>query len=375
MNESPFAARTIGIVVAVAVLGFAAFLLLSAYAPDLRPGSDGGGHALSTSAVGFKGVVDMARGMGTKVALIRNEHALGSGRLIVATPGADATEASMRVFLTKREGHPTLVVLRKWQVQRQATNPAWVEQFGLLPEAEVLAPLHGLAAFDLCRTQNAQAMCGPHVHPILTNSDGKAFLAKIDNGPIWVLSDPDYLDNYALATQGGARMAMTVLRDMAPSRDLAFDLTLNGFGRQPNLLKLAFEPPFLALTLCLLAAVALALFHTLVRFGVPEREGRAVALGKRALAENIAALLRLARRSHRTGAAYATLVAESAGRASGSRLSGTALARYLDGLGSDDRGGGGQRFSDLAREATEARNEPALVAAAQKLHRWKGTIL
>lgn len=374
MNDSPFAARTIGIIVAVAVLGFAAFLLLSAYAPDLRPGRDGGGHALSTSAVGFKGVVDLARGTGARVTLIRDERERRFLRTLVATPGPDTSQKAMREFLAARGMRPTLIVLRKWRVQRQPANPAWVEQLGLLPEAEVMAPLRGIVTFNLCRTGEAQAMCGPHVRPILTNPDGRAFLARIDGSAVWVLSDPDMIDNRALATLEGARKAASILRVMAPARDLAFDLTLNGFGRQPNLLKLAFEPPFLALTLCVLAAVALALMHATVRFGVPERDARALAFGKRALAENIAALLRLARRSHRTGAAYAMLVAEAAGRATGARLTGIALTRFLDGLGSDGRGSG-PRYSDLAREAAEARNEAALLAAARKLHRWKETIL
>ena len=371
MNEGPFTARTIGIVVAVAVVGFAAFLLLSAYAPDLRPGRDGGGHALSTSAIGFEGVVDLARGAGTRVALIRDERALGTAGLVVATPGPDVTPSAMRAFLAARRGRPTLIVLRKWEVQRLTTNPAWVEQVGVLSEAEVMAPIRGIVPAGFCRAGTVQAVCGPHVHPVLAAPGGGAFLARIDDGPVWLLADPDQLDNQALATLDGARRAAEILRDVAgpPARALAFDLTLNGFGRQPNLLKLAFEPPFLALTLCLLAATALAVFHAAVRFGVPEREVRALAFGKRALAENIAALLRLAKRSHRTGDAYATLVAEAAGRASGSRLSGDALVRYLDGLGD------GPRFSGLAREAADARDNAALLAAAQALHRWKGTIL
>ena len=369
MNDTPFAVRTIAIIVTVAVVGFTAFLLLSAYAPDLRPGRDGGGHALSSSAIGFEGVVEMARGAGANVRLIRDERALGAGGLVVATPGPDTTEKAMRAFLAARGTRRTLIVLRKWQVQRQVTNPAWVEQIGLLPETQVLAPIHDIVPVDLCRTGEAQGVCGAHVHPVLARPAGSAVLARIDDGPIWVLADPDYLDNAALATLDGARRAAQILDDASDRRGrFAFDLTLNGFGRQPNLLKLAFEPPFLALTLCLLAATVLAVAHAAVRFGVPERETRALAFGKEALAENIAALLRLAKRTHRTGAAYATLVAEGAGRASGSRLSGSALVHHLDGLGE------GPRFSQLAAKAAEARDEPALLAAAQALYRWKGAL-
>ncbi|BCA64326.1 hypothetical protein HMP09_3560 [Sphingomonas sp. HMP9] len=373
MSATPFATfgtgRTMGIVVAVAVIGFAAFLLLTAYAPDLRPGRDGGGHALSTSAVGFKGVVDLMRDTGTPVALIRDPAALRGQALVIATPGAEVTPKAMREFLTARGGRPTLIVLPKWAVRRQTTNPAWVEQSGMLPETAAIAPVRGLGGIAACRTGTRQFLCGPGAKPVLGTADG-VMLARIGVRPLWVLADPDILDNHALATLAGARRAVTVLGAVStePERPIAFDLTLNGFARRPNLLKLAFEPPFFSLTLCLLAAAALAAFHASVRFGVPEREDRALALGKLALADNVAALLRLAKRSHRTGAAYATLVADDVARATGTRLGGDALVAYLDGLGSTPT------YSSLARTAAEARDDAELLAAAQALHRWKETI-
>lgn len=373
MSATPFATfgtgRTMGIVVAVAVIGFAAFLLLTAYAPDLRPGRDGGNHALSTSAVGFKGVVDLMRDTGTPVALIRDPAALHGTALVIATPGPDATPKAMRQFLAARGGRPTLIVLPKWSVRRQTTNPTWVEQSGMLAETASIASIRGLGLITVCRKEALQFLCGPSARSVLRTADG-IVLARISARPVWVLADPDLLDNHALATLAGARRAVAVLSAVSPEpeRPIAFDLTLNGFARRPNLLKLAFEPPFFSLTLCLLAAAALAAFHASVRFGVPGREDRALALGKLALAENVAALLHLAKRSHRTGAAYATLVAEDVARATGTRLAGDALVAYLDGLG------GTATYSTLARNAAEARDDADLLGAAQALHRWKETI-
>ena len=79
-------------------------------------------------------------------------------------------------------------------------------------------------------------------------------------------------------------------------------------ARQPSLIRLAVEPPFLAMTLALIAAALLAGLHGAVRFGQPRREERAIALGKAALVENSAGLIRLARREARLGAAYADVV-------------------------------------------------------------------
>ena len=68
-----FSARTMLIVVLVGLFAFSAFVVLSAYAPDLRSGSDGGGHALSKSAVGFAGVVELLKGMDEPVVVSRGE--------------------------------------------------------------------------------------------------------------------------------------------------------------------------------------------------------------------------------------------------------------------------------------------------------------
>ncbi|MBL7325242.1 hypothetical protein INQ16_26855, partial [Escherichia coli] len=131
--------------------------------------------------------------------------------------------------------------------------------------------------------------------------------------PTLIVADPDLLDNQGLKTLAGAERAMQLL-DWGDDgqRGIAVDLTLHGFGSNPNLLKLAFEPPFLPLTLCLLVAALLAGWHALLRFGPALPEARGVAFGKRAIAENGAALLRLAGRRHRTGDRYAALIRDAA---------------------------------------------------------------
>lgn len=154
-------------------------------------------------------------------------------------------------------------------------------------------------------------------------------------------------------------------------RETSFDLTLMGFGANPSLIKLAFEPPFLPLTLCLLFAALLAGLHAARRFGPTAREGRKVAFGKRAIAENAAAMLRLARRRHRTGGRYATLTREAVATASGAPpgLTGDALDRYLDRLTRE-----GDPFTSLAARAEAAPDPRRLLIAARALHHWRRTV-
>ncbi len=82
---------------------------------------------------------------------------------------------------------------------------------------------------------------------------------------------------------------------------MIFDVTLNGYKLERNPLRLMFDPPFLAVTLCFAAALALAGLQTAFRFGPVRRPSRVFALGKEALTDNSAQLIRLAGREGRHG--------------------------------------------------------------------------
>ena len=127
------------------------------------------------------------------------------------------------------------------------------------------------------------------------------------------------------------------------------------------------------MTLALLVAALLAGLHGAVRFGRPRREERAIALGKAALVENSAGLIKLARREAALGAAYADFVRQDTARAVGAppALSGEALDAYLDRLSKDD----GPKFSQLANDVVWARDRHELVAAARALFSWKKDII
>jgi hypothetical protein len=138
-------------------------------------------------------------------------------------------------------------------------------------------------------------------------------------------------------------------------------------------LKLAFEPPFLPLTLALLLAAILAGLHGAFRFGPETEPGRAIAFGKAALVENSASLFRIARREHRAAPAYADLIRERAARETGadSALHGPELDSYLDRLSAPD----GPRFSTLAAQASEARTRSDLLETARALTQWKKDLI
>ena len=126
---------------------------------------------------------------------------------------------------------------------------------------------------------------------------------------LWLLADPDLLNNQGLASLANARAGAAVL-DAASAggeRGLIFDVTLNGFERGRGIWRMMLEPPWLAATLIGVAAAILMGVHALARFGQPRRRERAFALGARALVDNSADLVRMARQEHELAPAYAAL--------------------------------------------------------------------
>src|SRR5690606_4482042 len=122
----------------------------------------------------------------------------------------------------------------------------------------------------------------------------------------YVLADPDLISTHGLKTLNGARPAAALVSIVRPERSsVVFDLTLHGLQRARNVLRLMLEAPLLGMTLALAALAALAGFQAAVRFGRARDAGRVIALGKRGLADNTAALVRLARREHHMAARYA----------------------------------------------------------------------
>ena len=387
-GANAFSVRTVAILLAVGILAFIAMLVLGAYAPDLRSGRDGRAHALSNAAVGYSGIVRLAEATGRNPQVVRNPRQLAGEDLVVLTPETGATD--MTKALAARGAKPTLVILPKWRTSVDPTHSGWARfvDFRDVDDVErVLAPQYKLKvtryasggrplralswmprSIAFAAPRPVQTISGLDVRPILTDADGHVVLGQIGGGPLYVLADPDLLSNIGMRDAARARAALELLDwlNATGAKTITFDVTLNGFGASPSPLKLLFDPPFLAMTLTLAAAVLLAGVQATARFGPARRRARAIAFGKTALIDNAAALVRKAGRQGRLGPRYVDLVRERAGRVFGvpARLQGAAVDGYLDGLR------GRARFSALAAEAQAARDPRAMLAAAQALHHW-----
>ncbi len=173
----------------------------------------------------------------------------------------------------------------------------------------------------------------------------------------------------AWPTSDNAASALALL-DWLNSNDatsIYFDVTLNGFGRSPSPLKLALEPPFLAMTLAVaitdpargvagrraVRRAAAARAGDRLRQGGADRQCRRAGAQGRPLRD---AGQSLCRDDRANGPARSS--------ACSPHLRDEALDAHLDALGR------GARFTELAQAARDARDRHSVLSAAQALHRW-----
>ena len=154
---------------------------------------------------------------------------------------------------------------------------------------------------------------------------------------------------------------------------VTFDLTFNGLGTSENLLTLAFQPPFLSATICLIIAAMAAAWMAFNRFGPPARELRSIDFGKTALVNNSAAFIHRMQREHLVAHPYGEMIRGEAIHAIG--LSAGAdraeVDAKLDALGEVD----GSRFSALLHNLDQARNSRETADRAAALYHWKKELI
>jgi hypothetical protein len=394
--RAAFSPRVMIALVLVGIFAFSGFTVLSVYAPDLRGGEDGGAHALSKSAVGYAGAVVMLKAEGVPVVISRSPLTRGtSGRALrVLTPGPEVKADDLKAYDRKA---PLLIVLPKWMAAPDPNHLGWVRKAGILTNGFGVGPaksldessfLHRRTGVSAPRLRGAggafaegtylplgpvdqlQTLSGNDWRPVLVDEEGRIVLAAWRDSSVLVLSDPDLLNTQGLKSLDTARAGMAILNVLRGEDGVAFDVSLNGFKRSRSVLRLMFEPPLLGATLCAVAAALLMGLHAAARFGPAVGGGRAFALGKRALVDTSADLIRAAGKEHELTSAYASLTEARAAKAAGERETDPAgrterlvrlerLRRPADSL------------EALNQAARAARTRGETLSVAAKLFHWR----
>ncbi|GAA0564384.1 hypothetical protein [Rhizomicrobium electricum] len=411
--------------VVVSGLALVAFLALSAYAPQFRTETAGRANVLSKSAIGYAGLKLMLEETGTSVWVSRSrERGENDERLRILTP--DANSSGTAVAKLAEGGQPTLIVLPKWLAMPDYLHTGWVrkwraynpvlitavlkgldESTAVMRPGEVLpgkvsdakakdaktktapllkpepekpyavaltgTPAFGASPFPPKLTIDAfQTVAGDKWEPVLKDAKGYGVLVRLKGTQTYVLSDPDLLNTAALKNEAVAAGALALIRRLpGGAGQIGFDVTLAGFDEPKSLLRSLFGTPFLAVTLGALLAAALMAFRALNRFGSPRTEQRSFAFGKRSLADNTAALIRVMGRGPGMAPRYAGAIRRQAAKAlRGGRAED---AQWLDAV--ETAGRITPTYSELLSEAETVANEPALLKLAAKLHDWKSRIV
>ena len=407
--RAPFSRSAI---IALVAGGFALFIallfLMGRGEAPLADTQNGGAHAAGNGLTGYAGLTRLLEASGYQIRRSRSPTGLETRGILVLTPPAGSDPAVIGDILEQRRNlGPTLVILPKWRASLPPGNlppeaagkfkRGWVVLTGAEAAAwpaQVLAPFtithhitdaaspaalprwQGLGLAGSLPTPALAYASGDATHQVLiADGAGRALALKAGlepigpapaSYPVIFLAEPDLANNYGLADPARAAAALALVRaltaEQAPGR-VTFDMTLNGFGGAQNLLTLAFRPPFLAATVCLILALAIVFWRALMRFGPAASPAPASAFGKRQLVENGASLILRARRWSLLATAYAAAterrLARSLGLARHDRASlDTALAM---------RAPGEEPFTPRAARLEAATTPDTILSAARAL--------
>ncbi|EGD60347.1 hypothetical protein Y88_2221 [Novosphingobium nitrogenifigens DSM 19370] len=360
-------------------------------------------------------VTPLAWADGKDIAQVVNRHRL-TGPVLVVTPKWQAVPLTSDPRVTPSRWNPFGAPKppRGWSTVVGTEPPEWkgfLDRTSVRLEQPGGPPAHGWRSAD---GQSSGPLPDDHVvlsgqgeddghhgiTPLVTSADGRVLAGYFADGgaypaldrmagltaptgedrdmhPLVIVFEPDLLDNMGLADRQTGLLADRLIRAAAgdaegdaAARPIAFDLSLAGLGQPRNLLSLAFQPPFLAATICLILAAAASIWLGLARFGPALVAAPAIASGKVALVTGSAELILRARRHHLIGAPYAEAARERLIAALGlprrrpEAETDAAIDRILE-----TRMPGTIPFSTAAHQLGSARRAHDIAAAAAQIHR------
>ena len=410
MKQGPFSGKAVAWLVGISSVSLAAALFVSVFGADLLVRRvSAGPDADSVSALGHHALVETLRRLEVPVLVSRGDSgakAKKAGVLVVAEPeivGDDARKRRIRLrdLVGSPVANPPLLVLPKWSGTQDPDREEWVSGAAEMPLHEVQDVLiaaglpgtvrradegdlgdwdtkgigSGVRATPTLRWPQLLAEGTPDATPVIRCAAG-VLLARYDDPPVYVLSDPDLLSTHGLAKGENAVLAVALLDHLRAGGGVVLDETLHGVERRPGVWnELLRFPLSLAVVQALLAAAVLLLAAT-GRFGAPLRSAPAIEPGKRFLIENTAGLLRLGAHSGFALDRYLQTSVLEAARATHApaNLSRERVREWLARAG--ESRGAHERLEALEAEVAAVRTDSAasperVVAAARRIHRWR----
>lgn len=348
--------------VLIGIISFAALIVLSGYSGDFRKQSSEKSTANSSSAIGFAGYVQLLKSMEYEVSIksriTQKQRRWKSYPLRVYTLTRTNQSEGLKA-IPKDAAH--LIILPKWRTVPNVKKRGWVHKpsgaqllsarrlSALLSDADMdldiaqiglndsdatyefkfaaLQPYESENETDEALVYNYDTYTtesridqlqyfdidtAPKEAEIILKADEQIVLIKLAGTQTYILSEPDLLNTHGIATRKRARLAVNILDIIVDYEDLKpqavdFDLSVHGGASGANIIKVMTQPPFLAATLCLLAAGGIIAWQAFSRFGDPKMRAPDFAQGPVSLAKSAAEFMNVSNRVHHMAPDYAQL--------------------------------------------------------------------
>jgi len=298
--------------VTLASLVAAAVLLMS---PGSARGLPFEPHGYNRSAIGHSGLLRWLESRGERVVQRRSMRSSGDcGLLVFAEPSTDADEPGEHIAEWIDAAAETLLVLPKRRGWPDEDDPEWVRTISTIDRRAVRTVFEPFAAavgedvpevVRVDRVSNWRAVDGlsapdltapaqllrpsPNLEPLIECDQG-VLLGSL--GGMFVLADPDLVQNHGLLRGNNADLVLAVLAHVRGDGPIVFDETLHGDGARDGIWKRAGEFPHVLVPVHLLLLTALLAWIANGRHGPALETASATGASKEFLIANIAALLR-----------------------------------------------------------------------------------
>jgi hypothetical protein len=271
-----------------------------------------GPSAFSRSAIGYAGIADIMHRLGARVIKNRKDDAVASldptGVLVVAEP----LNAPAQRMSTLMNAHTVLLILPKWSGQQDPKHRGWVSEAREVSENMVRSATqignvevvrvpkvtawsrNELGRVPVISRGGVQLIKSNRLRPVIGTEQGMLVGELCTGGRrLWILADPDPLQNHGLADPDNAVFAVALINSLrGADGNVVFDEVVHGLEEKASSpFRMLFEFPFVLATIQAVMAVALLLWATMRRFGAPLAPPAELKSGKRSLIEATANLL------------------------------------------------------------------------------------
>lgn len=323
-QQALFQRRSLAVMIAIGLSAFIGSTYLMMFGEF---GSTAGASTLSTSAIGHKAFYETLQRVGIPASISRFntlEKVGNSGLLVLAEP--DTMDEALQTVSDAKKVQRFLLVLPKWNGVPDHENPGWLRAVllggaqeevleRLLPDGDVVTSSKDRVTVNhlgpVPQLKEKQLIRADDLEPIIAYEDG-ILLGVVSQGSnrYWILSDPDVIANAGIGKGENAAVAIAMIEALLPKGGaVIFDEVIHGLEQAPNMLRLAFEPPFLTATIAFALAALTALLAGITRLGAAMPAEPPLAAGRETLLHNTAELLEYGGGAGAVMARYPQLIA------------------------------------------------------------------